>query len=548
MALALLVGAGLLHVSAVCAGNAVAIAPDDDEAAIASKAAQVRPSASQLAWQQLGLTAFVHFGMPTYLGVEGGDGRAPVSRFNPTALDTDQWARALKDGGFRLAVLTVKHADGFLLHDSALSDYSAAHSPYRGDVLRRFLASMRAHGIRVGIYFSPLNRHEMNVRASDWNPAYPRYGYSAVKPRQPCRVPQTPVQGAPAFSFQTDEYNCLYMRQLYELFSRYGPIDEWWIDGNSTRYTPDPKGWDAFRAWPGAQGDPTQRYDNASWYQIASALQPQMLAFGGWDIRWVGNEEGYARVGGEWSTIAIRNGLDDAFPVANPGGAPGERDTWRGARHLVWWPTEVDVPILASGHWFHRAGDQPQPLDKLWQFHAASVGRNANLLLNFSPDQSGRIPADQVQAARQLREKIERVFGTDLGGAAPLRRSRDGRVVERRLAQPATFDWIGLGEDIAASGQRVEAFDIEVWQAGRWQPVRTRTWNRAGERIADETARIGLRRYLQLAQPVTTTRVRVRVTASRMEPAIAVFTLHHEGPAAASTASSTAEKANSAIR
>lgn len=64
----------------------VQILPTDTEAEIIRKAANVLPSAIQLCWQQLELTAFLHFGINTFTNMECGDGKQDISKFNLTQL------------------------------------------------------------------------------------------------------------------------------------------------------------------------------------------------------------------------------------------------------------------------------------------------------------------------------------------------------------------------------------------------------------------------------------------------------------------------------
>src|SRR5260370_20286366 len=49
------------------------------------------PSPDQLAWQTQELTAFLHFGLNTFLDQEQGNGTASPTIFNPTGLHASQW-------------------------------------------------------------------------------------------------------------------------------------------------------------------------------------------------------------------------------------------------------------------------------------------------------------------------------------------------------------------------------------------------------------------------------------------------------------------------
>ena len=64
------------------------------------------PTPQQLEWQQMELTAFLHFGINTFTGNEWGDGTDDPRLFNPTNLDCEQWVRSLQDAGFKMVILT----------------------------------------------------------------------------------------------------------------------------------------------------------------------------------------------------------------------------------------------------------------------------------------------------------------------------------------------------------------------------------------------------------------------------------------------------------
>ncbi len=55
------------------------------------------------------LAAFIHFGMNTYYDREWGDGKKILIISYPEHLDTDQWINTLKDAGFNLTIMVVKH-------------------------------------------------------------------------------------------------------------------------------------------------------------------------------------------------------------------------------------------------------------------------------------------------------------------------------------------------------------------------------------------------------------------------------------------------------
>ena len=204
------------------------------------------PTAEQLAWQRCELTMFFHFGMNTFTDREWGLGKEEEKLFNPSSLDARQWVRTAKQAGFKLAILTAKHHDGFCLWPSKFTAHCVKNSPWKGghgDVVREFVDACRGEGLKVGLYLSPWDR---NNRA---------YGSSA--------------------------YNDYFVAQLTELLSNYGPIDEMWFDG---------------ACGEGPNGR-KQVYDWARYYATIRRLAPHaLIAISGPDIRWVGNESGVARV------------------------------------------------------------------------------------------------------------------------------------------------------------------------------------------------------------------------------------------------------------
>jgi alpha-L-fucosidase len=380
------------------------------------------PSAAQLAWQRDELALFLHFGVNTFTDREWGDGTESPAIFNPSALDTRQWARSAKAAGFRAMVLTAKHHDGFCLWPTRTTAHSVAASPLRngtGDVVREFVDACRAEGLKPGLYLSPWDRHE------------PRYGDSPA-------------------------YNDFYCDQLTELLTHYGRIDEVWFDGANGE---------------GPNGK-KQTYDWPRLWGVVRTLQPQAVMFSdaGPDVRWIGNERGIA---GEpnWSTV-------DPDVVTFPG-ATGptvipmlQHGDPAGA---VWRPGESDVSIR-PGWFYHPAEDaRVKSVDDLVSLYFSSVGRNSKLLLNVPPTRDGRLHDVDVSRLTGMRAALDRMRASDVTAGGRVRWLNSGEhsaaatITLRRDASVAVAD---LREDIA-HGQIVSKYVLEGRASANapWQPL-----------------------------------------------------------------------------
>ena len=80
------------------------------------------------------------------------------------------------------------------------------------------------------------------------------------------------------------------------------------------------------------------------------------------------------------------------------------------------------------------------------------------------------------------------------------------------LTKPTTFNVIQLREYLPL-GQRVDKFAIDSWTGSDWKEIATAT-------------SIGNRRLLQIHDPVTTTRVRMRIAEAAACPALWGFGLY----------------------
>jgi alpha-L-fucosidase len=422
---------------------------------IIARAARVVPTPDQLAWHRMELTAFIHFTVNTFTDREWGDGTEDPKIFNPTAFDAKQWVKVVKDGGFKMLILTAKHHDGFCLWPSRYTAHSVKNSPWRGgkaDVVREVADACRAAGIRFGVYLSPWDRHE-------------------------------PSYGGPA-------YNEFYKNQLRELLTNYGEIAMVWLDGAK------------------GKGEKAQQYDWAGYYRLIRELQPHCLIHSADDkdaeplppdvrapdVRWIGNERGAAR-DSEWNVIPVMEPLLRMNPTV---GDLGSRERLAGADKLIWYPAEADVSIRPG--WFYHAkeDDRVKSVPELLDVYYNSVGKNSVLLLNVPPDRRGLIHETDAGRIREFRKALDTTFGNDLA-----RSGKKTGALEYDFQQPVTFNVVMLQEDIT-KGQRVESFVVESKNGGgEWREIARGTT-------------IGYKRLLRL-NDMTADAVRVRVLESRLE-------------------------------
>jgi len=394
--------------------------------------ADIRPSPQQVAWQDLEIGALIHFGPNSFMDREWGDGQADPQVFNPTRLDAEQWVAAAKSAGARYVVLVAKHHDGFCLWPTGQTAYSVKASPWRdgeGDLVREVSDAARQQGLRFGVYLSPWDRHE------------PRYRNNG-------------------------EYDDYYRKELTELVNAYGEIAEFWLDG------------------AGSEG---HVYDFDSYVKTLRTYQPNALIFADvgflqyGDIRWVGNETGFAP--------------EDNWNVVDRLG------------YLRWRPAEADTP-LRTDHWFWHPNDEKslKPLAVLLETYHKTVGRGAQLMIGLAPDKRGLLPESDVARLKEFGTEIRRIYGEESDG--PEESWSSAAPLEIAKAEPMTFDRAVVMERLSG-GQRVERYAIEAWDGGRWRPLATGTT-------------IGHRK-IDIFPRTTASRVRLRIVDAAEAPQIRRF-------------------------
>ena len=431
------------------------------------------PTPQQLEWQQMEFTAFLHFGMNTFTGNEWGNGKDSPELFNPTELDCEQWVKALKEGGFKMALLTAKHHDGFCLWPTATTEYSVKNSPWKdgkGDVVRELRNACEKYGMKFGVYLSPWDRNAES------------YGDSPA-------------------------YNKFFIAQLTELLSNYGEVHEVWFDGACAE---------------GPNGK-KQEYDWTAILATIRELQPKAVtAIMGDDVRWVGNEGGLGRET-EWSASVFAPGSYTHKKAANDSLGLNEMSKDLGSRELVaraqeayWYPSEVDVSIRPGWFYHDYQDSQVRSLANLVNIYYRSVGCNSVLLLNIPPDRRGLLHEVDVQRIKELSDYISKTFAENqVVNGNSLWKAEAGAAMEYTLKPGAMVNTFLIQEDIA-QGQRVEDFLVETYSNGAWQ-------------YAAEGTTIGYKRLLRFSdcQPE---KIRVTIRGTRATANISNVGMYYAEP------------------
>lgn len=451
------------------------------------------PSQAQLDWHDMQYYMFVHFNMNTFTNKEWGYGDESPSTFNPSELDPRQWAKIAQEAGMKGIILTAKHHDGFCLWPSAYTEHSVKNSPWKagkGDVIQELADACKEYGLKMGLYLSP------------WDRNHAQYGQA--------------------------EYLEYFHNQIRELLSNYGEVFEFWFDGAN--------GGDGY--YGGAKEE--RRVDRKNYYKweetfaLVHELQPNTLIFsdGGPDIRWVGNEKGFANQE-NWSLLR----REEVYP-----GFPNGKELTTGHYDGTHWvPAEVDVSIRPGWYYHPEQDTMVKSVEELMDIYYKSVGRNANLLLNIPVDTRGKIhPNDSTRLmefaqarAYELKENIAHGVkvltnshyqysaeydGLKLTDGDPNTYWASDDGVNRNFCTiefglPKKFNRIVIQEHVAL-GQRVDSFFVAARREGNWD-------------ILGWGCSIGYKRIFRLAEPVYSHRLTLDLVSAKAPPMISNFEVYY---------------------
>lgn len=477
----------------------------DDANTIIEKAANVVPTANQLAALDREFIAFIHFGPNTFTGKEWGSGFESSETFALETLDTDQWCKAIKDAGMKMVIFTAKHHDGYIMWQSRYTDHGIMSSKFRdgkGDVLRDLSESCRKYGLELGIYLSPADLYQIESPGG-------LYG-NLSKPTLrtiPREVEGRPFSNKTKFKFNVDDYNEYYLNQLFELLTEYGPISEIWLDG----------------AHPKTKGGQTYNYN--AWRELIRTLAPKANIFGREDLRWCGNEGGHTR-DSEWNVVPYMANPDTLTWYSDMmADHLGGREQLCEGKYLHYQPAETDVSIRDGWFWRDNTHQQTRTADNVFDMYERSVGGNAILLLNLPPDNQGRFPEKDLKTLEETGRRIRETYGIDLleGAKCPKAlldndidtyiKVKDGEDFVVTLPEKRWINRIVLQEAIATVGERAERFAVDARIDGEWKEIAIST-------------NIGHKRILRV-NDMETDALRFRLLQSRAMVAISKMSAHY---------------------
>jgi alpha-L-fucosidase len=157
-----------------------------------------------------------------------------ADHFKAENYDPDKWIETAAKAGFKYAVLTTKHHDGFALWPSKYSNFSTATHLGGRDLVKPFVEACRKYGLKVGLYYSPpdwyYNREYMSFNFGS-DEYYKRENPELFKDRVYYDIDHKPGIQPEKPENWDNEFKAYIKNQVEELLTQYGKIDLIWFDG-----------------------------------------------------------------------------------------------------------------------------------------------------------------------------------------------------------------------------------------------------------------------------------------------------------------------------
>ena len=304
----------------------------------------------QLDQIERGYGMFIHFGINTFNEIEWSKGKLPVSSYNPTNLDCDQWVKIAKEAGFRYIILVTKHLDGFCLWDSKYTEYDVASSPVKTDVVAEVTKACKKYGVKLGLYYSLWDTHEPTFR-------------------------------------NNEKYNLYMKNQLTELMTNYGEVCELWFDA----------------AWEKKEAD----WDIPAVYKYVKKMQPNCLLTVNHTI---GKPENRNK---KHEPMDFQHGnpiryFPVDFRIKDPNLARWDDPKYyEFDNKLYYLPFEHTICLSDRWNWFQKKKVlAARPIDELEELVYWGTANNNIMIINVPPDPTGQIRTNEKNRIFELADRL----------------------------------------------------------------------------------------------------------------------------------------------
>ncbi|WP_367318721.1 alpha-L-fucosidase [Streptomyces sp. HUAS ZL42] len=291
---------------------------------------------------------------------------ATSEQFTADAYKPADWAQLAKDFGAKYTVLTTRHHDGFALWPlNHPNSWNSGQAPLSRDFVKDYVTAVRAAGLKVGLYYSPINwRYPGYYDVYGTNCATNPWGYTTDSAhKENARIMKTEVY-----------------QSIKELVTQYGTIDDlWWDGGWIAEQGSDADG--AFFWEPGQYRDTANQWPVDSTYGETDSSgkplglmgmvrkhQPDIIATS--RSGWIGDYT--SEEGGSVPTGAIRTGkvAEKVFTVGST------------------WGYNSDGRVMSYG--------------TAMNILVNSWVRDITVMVNVGPDRHGTVPSAQASLLRQI--------------------------------------------------------------------------------------------------------------------------------------------------
>jgi len=299
--------------------------------------------------------------------------RNPETGFTAAKFDATKWTELAKKAGMKYMALTTRHHDGYALFDSKHPASWTSKKDLGRDFIKEYVDAVRASGLHVGMYYSPMS----------WR--YPDYYDVTAKDAKPN------VWGYKTAAWHKEDARDM-KEEVYEqvtsILKNYGKIDYMFWDGGWLGQSVNDKleryFWDSGmfqnpnNEWP--INEKYSTYDeNGNALGIIGLVrkyQPEMIV--NERLGWIGDvylEEGASATSGD---IRFKN--------------YGEK-----------------CVSLQKGGWGYRPNIEVFSFQEVAVYLSNCVVRNINLLLNVAPDREGVIPQKQQEVLLKTGDWLSKV-------------------------------------------------------------------------------------------------------------------------------------------